>query len=186
MATRQEQKAATRAKILDAAAYRLREGGPDAVSVQAVMADAGLTHGAFYAHFANKETLVNAAFDHAIATNLSPWFASAKEEADYEDYLATLAENYLSPQHRDQRGHGCALAALASEMGTAPASLQSRYADTLADTVDRLSRGDAANRPRAIEFLATVTGALNLARNTTDRTLSDEILAINRSLFRRT
>ena len=39
------------------------------------MRDAGLTHGAFYAHFDNKQELADAAFTHAITTGRSHWIA---------------------------------------------------------------------------------------------------------------
>jgi AcrR family transcriptional regulator len=51
-------KQATRQRILEAAGRRFKEDGIDGAGVAAVMSDAGLTNGAFYAHFASKEDLV--------------------------------------------------------------------------------------------------------------------------------
>src|SRR3954454_20216927 len=53
-----DHKQATRERILDAAGKRFKQDGIDGAGVAAVMSDAGLTNGAFYAHFASKEDLV--------------------------------------------------------------------------------------------------------------------------------
>src|SRR3954467_2966821 len=51
-------KQATRQRILEAAGRRFKQDGIDGAGVATVMSDAGLTNGAFYAHFASKEDLV--------------------------------------------------------------------------------------------------------------------------------
>ena len=51
-------KQATRQRILEAAGRRFKQDGIDRAGIAAVMSDAGLTNGAFYAHFASKEDLV--------------------------------------------------------------------------------------------------------------------------------
>ena len=56
--TPSERKAETRQRILDAAGALFRAHGIDGVGVDAVMHEAGLTHGGFYLHFASKEALV--------------------------------------------------------------------------------------------------------------------------------
>jgi TetR/AcrR family transcriptional repressor of nem operon len=56
-----DHKQETRERIIRTAARRFREDGVEAVGVAALMADAGLTHGGFYAHFPSKEALVAAA-----------------------------------------------------------------------------------------------------------------------------
>ena len=53
-----DHKQATRQRILEAAGRRFKQDGIDGAGVAAVMSDAGLTNGAFYAHFASKEDLV--------------------------------------------------------------------------------------------------------------------------------
>ena len=55
----------TRQKVVKAAAAAMRAKGPDGVGVAEIMAEAGLTHGGFYAHFPNKEALVAAAIEEA-------------------------------------------------------------------------------------------------------------------------
>src|ERR687893_2982386 len=53
-----DQKQATRQRILEAAGRRFKQDGIDGAGVATLMSDAGLTNGAFYAHFTSKEDLV--------------------------------------------------------------------------------------------------------------------------------
>ena len=58
--SRAESAAATRRALLDDAAALLDSGGPDAVTLREVGARAGVSRGAPYRHFANKERLLTA------------------------------------------------------------------------------------------------------------------------------
>ncbi|GAA1975712.1 TetR/AcrR family transcriptional regulator [Isoptericola halotolerans] len=60
MATRAETAAATRRALLDAAGSLLDSGGPDAVTLRAVGAAAGVSRGAPYGHFSTKDELLTA------------------------------------------------------------------------------------------------------------------------------
>ena len=51
-------KQATRQRILEAAGRRFKQDGIDGAGVATLMSDAGLTNGAFYAHFESKDDLV--------------------------------------------------------------------------------------------------------------------------------
>lgn len=60
MATRAETAATTRRALLDAAAQLLDSGGPDAATLRAVGAAAGVSRGAPYGHFPTKDDLLTA------------------------------------------------------------------------------------------------------------------------------
>ena len=60
MVSRVESAAATRRSLLDAAAELLDEGGPEAVTLREVGARAGVSRGAPYRHFADKDSLLTA------------------------------------------------------------------------------------------------------------------------------
>src|SRR5260221_10831258 len=66
MRVNREQAAASRERILDAAARRFRERGLDGIGVADLMKDAGFTHGGFYAHFDSKEDLMAQACSRAL------------------------------------------------------------------------------------------------------------------------
>ena len=53
-----EHKGETRRRIVETAGRRLKQDGIDGSGIAALMSDAGLTNGAFYAHFESKDDLV--------------------------------------------------------------------------------------------------------------------------------
>jgi len=80
MTTRATHKAESRNRILQAAGARLRVEGLAGAGVAKVMRDAGLTHGAFYAHFASKSALSAAALQHALLDNRKRWVGEPQHE----------------------------------------------------------------------------------------------------------
>src|SRR3954469_14080154 len=94
-----------RQQVIDGAATLLRERGVDGVNVGQLMAEAGLTHGGFYRHFASKEELVGLALEKALADQRE-WVSGLTERE--------LIECYLSPEHRDDPAPGCPMRALGS------------------------------------------------------------------------
>src|SRR5437764_13972352 len=108
-----EHKEATRRRIVEAAGRRLKRDGIDGSGVAALMADAGLTNGAFYAHFASKDDLVATAVADQLHEQLERYRAAAPERAGVE----RMVREYLSVEHRDNVEHGCPSAALLHEIG---------------------------------------------------------------------
>ena len=111
-----DQKQATRQRILEAAGRRFKADGIDGAGVAAVMSDAGLTNGAFYAHFASKEDLV--------ANVLADQLRAQRQRFDTQppdrSGLEAIIRAYLSPEHRDQLADGCPSAALLDEIARRP------------------------------------------------------------------
>src|ERR1700712_4969281 len=110
-----EHKRETHARIVKKASVRLREKGAHGIGVADLMKDAGLTHGGFYAHFDSREALVIEAFGYAMDRSIDRWRQLAGQAVP-RDRLAAIVEAYLSPQHRDNPGHGCAVPALGAEI----------------------------------------------------------------------
>ena len=77
------------------------------------MKDAGLTNGAFYAHFESKEELVATAVTDQLSGQRE-WLASFVPGREGVDQIVRA---YLSPQHRDNPEDGCPSAALLDEIG---------------------------------------------------------------------
>src|SRR3954453_16208649 len=102
-----DQKQATRQRILEAAGRRFKEDGIDGAGVAAVMADAGLTNGAFYAQFKSKEDLVA----NVLADQLRAQRESFGVGPSGRAGLETFIRGYLSPEHRDECAEGCPSAA---------------------------------------------------------------------------
>jgi TetR/AcrR family transcriptional regulator, transcriptional repressor for nem operon len=164
-------------KILEEAARLFRERGFGGVGVAEIMKAAGLTHGAFYAHFASKEALEAEAVDHAFAQSDRRVDARAAETTDPKQ---VFLDHYLSPAHRDHPGTGCAIAALGPEIARDSAARQpfTRGVKHMIDgTAGRFRwKRKSPARHNAIHLLSAAVGALVLARAVDDPQLADEIL----------
>ncbi|HYI32796.1 MAG TPA: TetR/AcrR family transcriptional regulator [Glaciibacter sp.] len=175
--------------VITAASRLLRERGAAGVSVQEAMSAAGLTHGGFYKHFGSKEELVGIAAESAFGEVLDVISRISTEVPASADAGTQLLDEYLSVDHRDNPGAGCANTGLASDSARAGAEsiLRQSYIAGVRATIGGLSEllqsdGDNADavRGRAIEHLATMVGALTLARATKGDPLSEEILDVVR------
>jgi TetR/AcrR family transcriptional regulator, transcriptional repressor for nem operon len=173
-----DHKQATRHRILEAAGRRFKQEGIDGAGVAAVMSDAGLTNGAFYAHFASKEDLVA----NVLADQLRAQRQSFDAQPPDRDGLEAFIRSYLSPQHRDQCAEGCPSAALLDEIARHPATTKQVFTNELMGVIDDIaSRFDPthaeAARTDALTLFGLMLGTLQLARALIDRDLSDQLLA---------
>ena len=167
----------TRRHILDVASSQFRESGIAAVGLAGIMAEAGLTNGAFYTHFASKEDLVRAVLLDALERREQ----RHRDNLENGVALETVIRDYLSPKHRDRAATGCPTAALVSEIARHPKATREAFtgkmSDILALMAAQMPEGTPAERRRrAIAAYATMVGALQLSRAVSDRQLSEEIL----------
>jgi TetR/AcrR family transcriptional repressor of nem operon len=160
-----EETAAKHERIVKEASRLFRERGFENVSVGEVMKAAGLTHGAFYAHFGSKEELQAAAVAYGQRVSLERVQRGKKGKGSY-------ADRYLSRWHRDNPGDGCTMAALAPEVARSAPELKVAFEQGLEDILSARS-GD---RNEAIFRAAAMIGGVILARAVQDPGLSDEIL----------
>src|SRR2546421_12670769 len=172
-----DQKQATRQRILQAAGRRFKQDGIDGAGVATLISDAGLTNGAFYAHFESKEDLVA----NVLADQLRAQRRSFDAQPSDRTGLEAFIRSYLSPQHRDQCADGCPSAALLDEIARRPAATRQVFTDELMDEIDdiasRLDPTDIeAARADALTVFGLMVGTLQLARALTDRDLSDRLL----------
>lgn len=177
--TRSQAKEASHERIVKAAARAIRRSGYDGASVADIMKEAGLTHGAFYAHFASREALLVEAADCAGAESVA---ATAKliTTTPAEQSLQSMLRAYLSETHFKDIETGCPMAALGSEMPRQ--SLEVRHAATLRikEMIDLVARqlpdiGQPGNHDSALVTVSALVGALMLARAVDDSALSTEL-----------
>ncbi len=179
-----EHKQETHARIVRKASVRLREKGAHGVGVADLMKEAGLTHGGFYAHFDSREALVIEAFAYAMDRSMEHW-RKAVEQMPPDKRLAMIVDNYLTPVHRDDPGHGCAVPTLGAEIARESPKTRKAFAAKLEQMLDMMAEqvpdasGKAA-RKRAATTLATMIGTLVLSRIAGTSEFSDEILAAGR------
>jgi TetR/AcrR family transcriptional repressor of nem operon len=179
-----EHKQETHARIVRKASVRLREKGAHGIGVADLMKEAGLTHGGFYAHFDSREALVIEAFNYAMERSTAHWRKTA-EQIPPDKRLSNIVESYLTAQHRDDPGHGCAVPTLGAEIARESLKTRRAFAAKLeemivliADQIPDMPR--KAARKQAAATLATMMGTLVLSRIAGNGEFSDEILAAGR------
>ncbi|KML66251.1 TetR/AcrR family transcriptional regulator [Pectobacterium peruviense] len=170
-----------REEIIQVSSQLFRERGLNGVSVNDLMAAAGLTHGGFYGHFASKDELAAIASRKAFEDSGSRW-KEISQHADQHD-LRTMVEHYLSPDHRDGAKDGCAITALASDIARESEDKPVRevYLSGVRAMLGRLEsistiEDKEQRRLHALAQFALLSGALTLARATAGDPLSDDFL----------
>jgi TetR/AcrR family transcriptional regulator, transcriptional repressor for nem operon len=169
----QDDKQVSHARIVDVAASRILEAGTEAPGVAEIMQAAGLTHGGFYKHFGSRDDLIREAASQAFDA------AEARTEAALDgadDQVAAFADFYLSAEHRDGPARGCAVAGLGADAARGDTRVRAMYVAGVERYLARLE-GLLGSREEAIVTLASLVGALQLARAIDDDELSDEILS---------
>jgi TetR/AcrR family transcriptional repressor of nem operon len=166
----------TRLRILDVASRQFREQGVAAVGLAGIMTDAGLTNGAFYAHFGSKEDLVREVLANA-GKRREMWETAAESRAGLEAAI----RSYLSPKHRDNPGGGCPASALVAEIARHPKATRDVFSGKVADVIELIATHldqdtDGERRRKAVAIYGLMVGTLQLARAVNDKRLSDEIL----------
>jgi TetR/AcrR family transcriptional repressor of nem operon len=179
-----EHKLETHARIVKKASVRLREKGAHGVGVADLMKDAGLTHGGFYAHFDSREALVIEAFAYAMDRGTERWRKLA-EQTPPDKRVATIVESYLTPEHRDDPGRGCAIPTLAAEIARESPRTRKAFAAKLEQMIDALAAQipdvpRKAARKQAMATISTMMGTMVLARVAGNGDFSDEILGAGR------
>ena len=187
MRVSREQAAQTRDRIVEVASALFRAKGFGGVGVADIMKGAALTHGGFYGHFGSKDALAVEASQRALAASAARWQRIVAETRD-KPYPA-LIENYLSARHCGDPASGCALSALGTDAARGSASLRGAFAEGLQRLVDILAEAlpgfsKPARRRKAVAAMATMVGAVTLARAVGDPALSEEILDAARQELR--
>jgi len=160
--------AARHERIVKEASHLFRERGFENVTVADVMKAAGLTHGAFYAHFGSKQELQAAAVAHGQSLSADRARSYGAKKKGRQAY----ADRYLSARHRDSPGDGCTMTSLAQEVARSTPELKAAFEKGFEEILS--ARG--GDRSAAIFQTAALLGAVVLARAVQNEQLSDEIL----------
>jgi TetR/AcrR family transcriptional repressor of nem operon len=94
-------------------------------------------------------------------------------------------DSYLSPQHRDNPGHGCAVPALGAEIARESPKTRKVFAAKLDQMIEMMSEQfhggpSKSARRQAMAALATMMGTIVLARAAGNGELSEELLSAGR------
>ncbi|WP_457426324.1 TetR family transcriptional regulator [Streptomyces sp. QTS52] len=144
------------------------------ISVAELMKSIGLTTGGFYKQFPSKEALVAEAAQAAFG-DLDLLLASFDTaHGDHDTARGALVDFYLSAEHRDQPGTGCPTAGFAGDMAREPTAGAVR--ETYAGGVEEFAAWLSADTNDGLPMVATLVGAILLARATAGTELSERIL----------
>jgi len=173
-----EHKETTRRRMIETAGRRFKSDGIDGSGIATLVADAGLTNGAFYGHFTSKDDLVASVVAQQLEDQVAVVNSLPTGLASVEMFL----REYLSPTHRDDLAGGCPSAALLDEIGRCDVAVREAYTEGARSMIEAIARhlddGDAQRtEERAIGLFSLLVGSLQAARAVTDPELSDRILA---------
>jgi TetR/AcrR family transcriptional repressor of nem operon len=181
-----DHKQRSRERVIAEAAKAIRCDGPQAISVAGVMGAAGLTHGAFYAHFDSRDALLLAGIERMFEEGRARVLAETSKGVSAKAALTNYIGFYLSRSHRDTRTAGCPLPFLAAEAPRLNEAMRERYAQgvqaltgALADLLREMAHPEPDDT--AASVLAEMVGAVSLARAEPDSERSYAILSASRA-----
>ena len=169
----------TKQKIVRSARRLFNRHGFDAVSIDGVMADAGLTRGSFYSYFESKGDL----YAEAVVDILNEKQLLSGDGVSVDpravDNAAQFIRNYLSLEHFEDIDGSCPLVAFPSEFLRKEPRVQQAFETVIRVMIDvfeqALRRTGPAARNRAQAIAALCVGGMVLARSIKDRALADEL-----------
>ncbi|EBA14803.1 Transcriptional regulator [Roseobacter sp. SK209-2-6] len=182
-----EHKDRTRSRITEAARILFNVHGYHGVTIDMVMAGAGLTRGGFYNHFQTKEQL----FAAAVASFLMGKGAEWRDDAGIDpsalspQMAAQMVDSYLSARHLGALQDQCPMIALPSDVARASPEVRAAYQDLLqamtglfqASLTAAEREDDPDLRQRALALSALCVGGMVIARTLPDSDLASEIRA---------
>lgn len=179
--TKKEQ---TRARILDAASQSFRSSGYAGTGVDGIAKAAGVTSGAFYAHFGSKD----GAFEAALASGMDEVIESIPnfQQEFGSDWIAAFADYYLGEAHRKDLARGCAMTTLSPEVARADPDLHRAYESKMNRIVGLIADGldgdsEELRHARAWATLSTLIGGLTLTRAVANPEIANGIAAAART-----
>ncbi len=169
-----------RKRIIDSARRQFNRHGFERVSLQEVMAGAGLTHGGFYSYFRSKSDLY--------AEVMACFFTDPEWEHCWEgvevdlsstDVGAQIVRAYLSRAHFEDVENSCPMVALPTDVARSDQTARRAFQTAFTAMVDVLTRSLAGRhgnrRVTAQAIAATCIGGMIIARTVADRRVADEL-----------
>ncbi len=175
MPTKKQQ---TRKRMLDAASQSFRSNGYAGVGVDGIAKAAGVTSGAFYAHFGSKDGAFSAALDAGLDEVIEALPKFQKEAGS--GWVRAFVDYYVGRAHRENLACGCAMTTLSPEVVRAGPEMHAAYeakmkriAELVAYGLEGSSRDEC--RSRAWAMLGILIGGLTMARAVKTRKATEEI-----------
>ncbi len=176
-----EHKAEVRTRIVEQARILFNRKGFSGVSIDQIMAEAGLTRGGFYNHFRNKDELYAEAVTSFLAGRGKTWRddAGIDPENGGPETVRAMIDSYLSPEHLSDIDGQCPMIALPSDVARATAEARGAYQTLLRAMAwlfeHNLPQDDQEKRQTALALSALCVGGMVLSRTIDDASLADEV-----------
>ena len=173
-----------RQEILEAVVPFLKRHGTEGAPVDALMKAAGLTSGALYSQFKNKDDLCSQAICSALDAMLASYGTMVRERGGKG--LRSIVSSYLSSAHAVDVAGGCTFTALGTDMAKASPGTRQGYEARFHALVQLFAQGlgdgsEAVRHAKAQHILSTMLGGLTYARVMSDANSREEFLAQLRS-----
>lgn len=167
----------TRQKILESARRLFNQRGFSEVSLDAVMADAGLTRGGFYRHFSDKDELYAEAVRRFLCPEAPKPWQHRHPVLAHKKRGQRVVDAYFSRDHFDDRECCCPLIALPSDVARSGDAVKAAYRDVFEKLVDILMADldEPRTRERALAVAVLCIGGIVAARSVDEADLADEL-----------
>jgi AcrR family transcriptional regulator len=170
-----DHKARARGTLLEAGTRSLKSSGFNGIGVDGLAAAAGVTSGAFYSNFANKEAMLEAVIDAGLGEPFLSDTDSATQAEGRARLLGFLRE-YISTDHSLDAAEGCVMPALSADVSRAEPPVKDAYQRKMTALVDRIAGlldGDASDRNRrAWSIVALMVGSIVISRGMPEQSQS--------------
>ena len=173
-----DQKARAKEAILQAGARALRTNGFNGIGVDGLAASAGVTSGAFYSNFSNKEALL----EQVIETCLGEPFIDSESGplAERQQRLREWLAMYISADHRADPASGCVMPTLSADVARSNPKIRAAYKRKMLALVRKMSNVLDVAGPdrdqRAWSIVAMMVGAIAISRAMPDGEEADRAL----------
>ncbi len=168
-----------RGEIVSSARALFNRYGYHSVSIDQVMADAGLTRGGFYSYFANKEELYAEAITRILVEQPSENWEGVDLHGNGVIVARKIVEAYLSEQHLEDVDGTCPLIAQPNDVSRGGEILREAYEEVLRAMVglmeSQVASGNRPPREKALAIATLCVGGMVLARSVGDQSLGDDI-----------
>lgn len=181
MAKKEKDRDQAHVRLLAAAGRGFRRGGYGGAGVDALAKDAGLTSGAFYAHFGSKAEAFRLAIEDGLSA-LRDTVVSFQERFG-SDWRNRFIEFYLGELMENDIAHSCTLPSLSFDVARADAATRDAYENGMNSLVDKMAEGPGSTggRQTAFALLVTLSGGAAMASAVNSPTLRTEILTASRT-----
>src|ERR1700726_2996004 len=166
--------------IIDSARKLFNRSGFDNVSIQQIMAGAGLTHGGFYSYFKSKSDLYAEVLTCFFTDpNWKSCWEGVKVDLSSGDAGPQVVRAYLSRQHFENVEDSCPMVALPTDVARSGESARRAFETVFRAMVSVLERSMVEAVPRrrttAQATAALCIGGMVVARTVVDRAVADEL-----------